>query len=64
MLLINFVLTVVFYSFVLKLWIVNDETGHSTVETYTEKYTALGYKVHAVFSKEKDINEDFQKMGG
>ena len=33
-------------------------------EMCTEKYTALGYEVHAVFSKEKDINEDLQKMGG
>ena len=42
----------------------NDETGHETVDKYTEKYQKLGYEVHAVFSREKDINEDLQKMGG
>ena len=42
----------------------NDETGHETVDKYTEKYQKSGYEVHAVFSKEKDINEDLQKMGG
>ena len=42
----------------------NDETGYETVDKYIEKYQKLGYEVHAVFSKEKDINEDLQKMGG
>lgn len=40
----------------------NDETGHSAVNKYSQKYISLGYKVNARFSKNKDINEDLVKM--
>ena len=40
----------------------NDEAGHQQTEHYIEKYTAKGYKVNAVFSKAKDVNEDLVNM--
>ena len=39
----------------------NDEAGIAAVKKYKEKYLALGYKVNAVFSKNKDVNEDLIK---
>ena len=36
----------------------NDEAGRTAVSKYIAKYQALGYKVNAVFSKNKDVNED------
>ena len=36
----------------------NDEAGRAAVSKYIAKYEALGYKVNAVFSKNKDVNED------
>lgn len=36
----------------------NDEAGQAAVAKYTAKYQALGYEVHFVFSKGKDVNED------
>ena len=42
----------------------NDEAGRTAVAKYTEKYEALGYKVNAVFSQNKDINEDLMKQHG
>ena len=39
----------------------NDEAGISAVKKYKEKYLALGYKVNAVFSRNKDVNEDLIK---
>lgn len=40
----------------------NDEAGRTAVSKYKEKYEALGYKVNAVFSQNKDINEDLMKQ--
>ena len=39
----------------------NDEAGRAAVKKYKEKYLALGYQVNAVFSKNKDVNEDLIK---
>ena len=40
----------------------NDEAGHQQTEKYIAEYTAKGYKVNAVFSKGKDVNEDLVNM--
>ena len=39
----------------------NDEAGRMAVSEYKAKYQALGYTVNAVFSKNKDVNEDLVK---
>ena len=39
----------------------NDEAGRTAVAKYKAEYQALGYKVNAVFSKNKDVNEDLLK---
>ena len=39
----------------------NDQAGIAAVKKYKEKYFALGYQVNAVFSKNKDVNEDLIK---
>ena len=36
----------------------NDEAGRAAAVKFKSKYIALGYKCQAVFSKNKDINED------
>ena len=42
----------------------NDEAGRTAVMTYRAKYEFLGYRVNAVFSQNKDINEDLMKQHG
>ena len=42
----------------------NDESGHQQTERYIKEYTAKGYKVNAVFSKGKDVNEDLVNRKG
>ena len=39
----------------------NDAAGRAAVGKYKEKYGAMGYKVNAVFSKNRDVNEDLIK---